>query len=137
MGPPPPADSSPIIAVFRDHASAYAAVRDLRSAGIPGVNIGLAFSDAVIASPANDPATYRATGQSQDGSEIEDRTFRDSFRPPFDLGHAAMPNTFGYDRDFQARQYHNPRHQVMVSVQPETGQRQGIYDLLVRCGAAR
>jgi hypothetical protein len=128
-------DNSPIIAVFRDHASADAALRELRGSGITGENIGVAYSDSTILSAANSPLTYRATGQAKNGCEVRDRAICDSFRPAFDLEPPASPTTAMYDGDFEAKQYQHPRHQVMVSVQPETGQRQGIRDLLIRFGA--
>jgi hypothetical protein len=128
-------DTSPIIAVFRDHASAYAALRDLRSSGIAGESIGVAFSDSTVLSAANNPATYRATGQSKGGGEFEDRAFRDSFRPAYVRDLPGMPNTVMYDGNFEAKQHQHPQHQVMVSVQPEAGQRIGIRNLLSRCGA--
>jgi hypothetical protein len=130
-------DSSPVIALFRDPASAEAALRQLRSMGIVNENIGVAFSDSVISSPANNAATYRATGKAKDGSEFEDTALPDSFRAPFHIPVPATPNSAGYDADFEANQYRHPLHHVMVSVHVEGNQRQPVRDLLIHCGAAR
>jgi hypothetical protein len=130
-------DSSAVIALFRDPASAEAALRQLRSMGIVNENIGVAFSDSVISSPANNAATYRATGKAKDGSEFEDPALPDSFRAPFHIPVPATPNSAGYDADFEANQYRHPLHHVMVSVHVEGNQRQPVRDLLIHCGAAR
>jgi hypothetical protein len=129
-------DSSPIIALFRDPATAEAALKQLRAFGIENASIGVACSDAVVLSPANDPNTYRATGKAPDGYEFDDRVLPDSFRAASHGETPATPNSAGYDGSFEADQYHQPLHHVMVSVQVESGQRQPVRDLLIRAGAA-
>ena len=129
-------DSSPIIALFRDPASAEAALKELRAYGIFNASIGVACSDNVILSPANDPNTYRATGKAPRGYEFADRFLPDSFRALSRRETPARPNSTGYDVNFEADQYHHPRHLVMVSVQVENNQRQPVRDLLIRAGAA-
>lgn len=129
-------DSSPIIALFRDTPSAEAALKELRAYGIVNASIGVACSDAVILSPANDPNTYRATGKAPRGYEFADRVLPDSFRALSRRETPATPNSAGYDANFEADQYHHPRHLVMVSVQVENDQRQPVRDLLIRAGAA-
>jgi hypothetical protein len=130
-------DSSPLIAMFREPASANGALQQLRSLGIANENIGVAYSDAVISSPANDPATYRATGEARDGSEFTDPVLPDSFRAPSWRPTQASPNSAGYNGNFEADQYHHPLHHVMVTVQVDSYQRQPVRDLLIRFGAAR
>jgi hypothetical protein len=130
-------DSSPLIAIFREPASANGALQQLRSLGIANENIGVAYSDAVISSPANDPATYRATGKARDGSEFMDPVLPDSFRAPSQQPTQASPNSAGYNGNFEADQYHHPLHHVMVTVQVDSNQRQPVRDLLIRFGAAR
>jgi hypothetical protein len=129
-------DSSPIIALFRDPGSADAALKELRAFGIENESIGVAYSNEVILSPANDPNTYRATGKAPDGHEFEDPILPDSFRAPSHRRTPATPNSSGYDGSFEADQYHNPQHHVMVSVQVESDQRQPVRDLLISAGAA-
>lgn len=129
-------DSSPIIALFRDPASAEAALKQLRAFGIENASIGVACSDAVILSPANDPNTYRATGEAPRGYEFDDPVLPDSFRAFLRRETPATPNSSGYDGSFEADQYHHPQHHVMVSVQVDSDQRQPVRDLLIRAGAA-
>lgn len=129
-------DSSPLIALFRDPASAEAALKQLRAFGIENASIGVACSDAVILSPANDPNTYRATGKAPGGYEFDDRVLPDSFRAVSPRETSATPNSSGYDAGFEADQYHQPLHHVMVSVHVESDQRQPVRDLLIRAGAA-
>ena len=129
-------DSSPLIALFRDPASAEAALKQLRAFGIENASIGVACSDAVILSPANDPNTYRATGEAPDGYEFEDPVLPDSFRAQSRRETPVTPNSSGYDGNFEADQYHQPLHHVMVSVHVEKDQRQPVRDLLIRAGAA-
>lgn len=129
-------DASPIIALFRDPASAEAALQQLRAFGIENASIGVACSDAVVLSPANDPNTYRATGKAPDGYEFDDRVLPDSFRAVLRRETPATPNSARYDGSFEADQYHQPLHHVMVSVQVDSGQRQPVRDLLIRAGAA-
>jgi hypothetical protein len=129
-------DSSPIIALFRDPASAEAALKQLRAFGIENASIGVACSDAVILSPANDPNTYRATGEAPGGYEFDDPVLPDSFRALSRRETPATPNSAGYDGSFEADQYHHPQHHVMVSVHVENDQRQPVRDLLIRAGAA-
>jgi hypothetical protein len=90
----------------------------------------------VILSPANDPNTYRATGEAPDGYEFEDPVLPDSFRAQSRRQTPGTPNSSGYDGSFEADQYHRPLHHVMVSVQVESDQRQPIRELLIRAGAA-
>jgi hypothetical protein len=130
-------DSSPLIAMFREPASAKAALQKLRSLGIANENIGVACSDSVILSPANNAATYRATGEVRDGSEFEEPALPDSFRASLRTKVPATPNSAGYDADFEANQYRHPLHHVMVSVHVEEDQRQPVRDLLIHFGAAR
>lgn len=129
-------DSSPIIAMFRDRKSAYNALGHLTDLGIRNENIGLAFCDASVQSPANDASTYRATGLSRDGSEADDSPLQDSFRKRNRAPRAGSPNTSRYDGNFEAKQYQSPPKGVMVSIQPEAGERQKIRDLMILCGAA-
>lgn len=129
-------DSSPLIALFRDPASAEAALKQLRAFGIENASIGVACSDAVILSPANDPNTYRATGEAPDGYEFEDPVLPDSFRAQSRRETPVTPNSSGYNGNFEADQYHQPLHHVMVSVHVEKDQRQPVRDLLIRAGAA-
>jgi hypothetical protein len=133
----PDGDSSPIIALFRDPASAEAALKQLRAYGIVNANIGVACSDAVILSPANDPNTYRATGEARGGHEFADPVLPDSFRASSPRRTPAPPNTARYDSDFEGDQYHQPRHHVMVSVHVERDQRRPVRELLTRFGAAK
>jgi hypothetical protein len=133
----PDGDSSPIIALFRDPASAEAALKQLRAYGIVNANIGVACSDAVILSPANDPSTYRATGEARGGHEFADPVLPDSFRASSPRRTPAPPNTARYDSDFEGDQYHQPRHHVMVSVHVERDQRRPVRELLTRFGAAK
>jgi hypothetical protein len=129
-------DSSPLIAVFRDHESAEQALQALREYGIHNEEIGVAFGDKVIQSPANNPDTYRASGDRSRGPEFSDPARPDSFRAAHHSPQPPLPNTSGYDPEFESRQHHSPRLQVMVSVQVTGAQRQAIRDLLVNFGAA-
>jgi hypothetical protein len=129
-------DSSPLIALFRDGDSAEVALKALRASGILNENIAVASSDEVILSPANDPSTYRATGEAPDGYEFEDPALPDSFRALSRRETPATPNSAGYNADLEADQYHHPPHHVMVSVHVESDQRQPVRDLLIRAGAA-
>jgi hypothetical protein len=131
-----PSPQSPLIAIFADQTSADNALARLRGMGIPNENIAVASSDSVIHSPANDTGTYRATGEGQNGFEFKDDLLPDSFRAAAPLVIHASPNSVGYDEDFEARQYQHPLHQVMVSVEVSPGQREAVYELLVRAGAA-
>jgi hypothetical protein len=129
-------DTSPLIAVFRDHHSAEVALTALRYYGIKNEEIGVAFGDQVVQSPANNPDTYRATGDRSRGPEFVDPVRPDSFREPSPSAQPAMPNTSGYDPEFESRQHREPRPQVMVSVQVTGAERQAIRDLLLKFGAA-
>jgi hypothetical protein len=128
-------DSSPIIAIFRDRESAYHALSQLtEQMGIRNENIGLAFCDSSVVSAANDPSTYRATGAAE--GEAEDSPLKDSFRKRARAPKIASPNTKTYDADREAKQYQSPPKDVMISIQPEMGEREKIRDLMIRCGAA-
>jgi len=131
-----PSPRSPLIAVFADQTSADAALAQLRGMGISNENIGVASSDSVIHSPANDAGTYRATGEGRDGFEFKDDPLPDSFRAAVPLVIHASPNSAGYEENFEASQYQHPLHQVMVSVEVSPGQREAVYEVLIRSGAA-
>lgn len=131
-----PSDRSPLIAVFANETSADTALAQLRGMGISNENIAVASSDSVIHSPANDAGTYRATGEGRNGFEFKDDPLPDSFRAAAPLVIQTSPNSVGYDEDFEASQYRHPLHQVMVSVEVSPGQREAVYELLVRAGAA-
>jgi hypothetical protein len=133
--PVEPFDSSPIIAMFRDRETAYHALSQLtEQMGVLNENIGLAFCDSSVISAANQPSTYRATGANE--GEAEDVPLKDSFRPRYTAPRLASPNTKGYDPDHEAKQYKTPPKGVMISVQPQAGEREKIRELMIRFGAA-
>jgi hypothetical protein len=125
---------SSVIAVFADQSAADGALRQLRALGIMNEDIAVMQSDSVIHTPANDAGTYRATGEQSDGFEFRDDPLPDSFHQSPKVAVQASPNSPGYDEDYEARQYHSPLHQVVVSVHVEDAQYQPVHDALAAAG---
>lgn len=73
---PPRLPPTPLQAVFRDMAAARTAIETMLQGGFTGEQLGMYRPDASVFSPANDLATYRATGLAQSTSEFDlDRPF--------------------------------------------------------------
>ena len=129
-------DRSPLIAVFSSLEGANRALKALRGMGIANENIGVAAGSATMLSPANDAGTYRATGVSGTGTEFTDAPMPDSFRSAEPRTIHGSPNSATYDEGFEARQYHEPSREVMVSVEVTPESRQRVRHLLIDLGAA-
>ncbi|HWK31324.1 MAG TPA: hypothetical protein VNR20_04475 [Terriglobales bacterium] len=126
-------DSAPVTAYFRDREAAELCLRELRQSGILNEQIGVAYADATVISPANYAGVLRATDQRNSTSEIEDDRHEDVGTES--LPGQPTPNTAKFDSEWEAREYLHPDHGVMVSVSVEPIRRDEIRQVLQHYGA--
>jgi len=126
-------DSAPVTAYFRDRESAELCLKELRQSGILNENIAVAYADATVVSPANYAGVLRTTDQQNSTSDIEDDRHEDVETES--LPGQPTPNTAKFDSEWEAREYQNPDHGVMVSVSVEPARRERIRDIMQHYGA--
>lgn len=127
-----PHDSAPVTAYFRDREAAELCLKELRQS-VPNEQIGVAYADATVISPANYAGVLRATDQQNSTSEIEDDRHEDVRTEA--LPGQPTPNSGKFDSEWEAREYQHPDHGVMVSVNVEPARRERIRDIMQHYGA--
>jgi len=125
-------DSAPVTAYFRDREAAELCLKELRQL-VPNEQIGVAYADATVISPANYLGVVRTTDQQNSTSEIEDDIHEDVRTES--LAGQPTPNTDKFDSEWEARQYQHPDPGVMVSVNVEPARRERIRDIMQHYGA--
>ena len=126
-------DSAPVTAYFRDRESAELCLRELRQSGILNEQIGVAYADATVISPANYAGVRRTTDQRNSTSEIADDRHEDVETES--LRGQPTPNTDRFDSEWEAKEYQHPDPGVMVSVNVEPVRRDEIRQVLQHYGA--
>ena len=126
-------DSAPVTAYFRDREAAELCLKELRQSGILNEQIGVAYADATVVSPANYVGVRRTTDQQNSTSEIEDDRHEDVRTEA--LPSQPTPNTPRFDSEWEAREYQHPDQGVMVSVSVEPERRERIRDIMQHYGA--
>jgi hypothetical protein len=126
-------DSAPVTAYFRDRESAELCLRELRQSGILNEQIGVAYADATVISPANYAGVRRTTDQRNSTSEIADDRHEDVETES--LRGQPTPNTDRFDSEWEAKEYQHPDPGVMVSVNVEPVRRDEIRQVLQLYGA--
>jgi hypothetical protein len=126
-------DSAPVTAYFRDRESAELCLRELRQSGILNEQIGVAYADATVISPANYAGVRRTTDQQNSTSEIAGDRHEDVETEA--LRGQPTPNTDKFDSEWEAKEYQHPDPGVMVSVSVEPVRRDEIRQVLQHYGA--